>query len=903
MVVPALPKLTSFTLSAIMALLVVGGLVPLSNGAGPAYTPGVAKGYFTRLATDASWTSSYGLPAPPPISDLMDARQIDNIVTGVSGTGVTAEQYWVLNNATGFRASSLVGDVSSGTGNFSYWIIAGGLTTGQHVYNNASSPTINSTTTRTYFGNARTVNILTLTLSISSLYPGVTGTISATLTWDQTTGVLLELYFSVSVTSPIMASGYAHAVVGDTNIFETSYPNCLLLAEPFNLTIARGSTLVSRLYGVSFNNFLDNVTLRSNVYPVLSNNLPNEPSASVTPAAIAVSSTGSQNSSLSVTASLQSNPGLYRVNVTAQSPQGGCRFALVFVTVVGSSTSTDFVLTAQPLALTLPAGSTGYSRLTLTSYNDYTGFVYFNFTGRPAGMLASASPDPVLLPANGVVNATLSISNNGSVNPGIYNVNVTALPPGIGPRHSAILTVTVPGNGVTYLPGVLAGNYVNYTVQTFWYTTVNTLVPSLIAQYANVTSARLDVTNVVGTTVVASLAWRLSNQTATRQSVLSADVNSGLGNLTTWVLAGGLSAGQTIVNEPTAPRVNVTTTRVYVEDRNVNIANFTFTFSETVNGITVNGFGELAWTWDQASGAMLEQYYMETITGAGQLVTGHSDIKAVGTNIPAVKADFTIVASLLHQFVNPGGGATVGMTLTSTNGFAGTIQLSSAQCTDQFCITPSHVTLSSGQKYGMSSLHFSASTATNTPLPPGDYTFTVVATSGGLSHSVTMTFTVLPDFSLEVPVVLVHVNTGASVSASFTVSFGQKFSGPVNITASGPAGLTLALSSVTVTGSSTVRVNISAASGLKPGNYTVTLVAKGGPQTHSGTIMVVVSASPNRSAILGLMPVVFYFVVGTVIAGAAGAAVLLLRRKLPDDRNEIFSQAIRRLRIKTSTKG
>jgi YVTN family beta-propeller protein len=115
------------------------------------------------------------------------------------------------------------------------------------------------------------------------------------------------------------------------------------------------------------------------------------------------------------------------------------------------------------------------------------------------------------------------------------------------------------------------------------------------------------------------------------------------------------------------------------------------------------------------------------VTGLGSPVTNN----LVSYLHPSPTPDFAISSSPSSLTINSGSSGSSAITVTSMNGFTGTVSLSS----------------STGSTLGASSLTISSGGTTSTTLtitnPTGSGTYTVTGTSNTLSHSTTVTVTVL----------------------------------------------------------------------------------------------------------------------------------------------------------------
>src|SRR2546422_285987 len=225
--------------------------------------------------------------------------------------------------------------------------------------------------------------------------------------------------------------------------------------------------------------------------------------------------------------------------------------------------------------------------------------------------------------------------------------------------------------------------------------------------------------------------------------------------------------------------------------------------------------------------------YSLTVTGSsGPQV--HSATIAFKFNQP-VQPDFTIAGSIPSP-VNAGQATTSTITLTSTNGFTGTMALTDNVPAGLSCgaITPNSLTGS-----GTATVSCSSSTASA-------YTLTITGTSGSIIHSTTATFTVV-DFIVSANPSTLALITCISGTSTITISALNGFAGTISLTTTPSTGLTAILSTGTIRGSGTSILTVS--SGVA-GTYTVLVKGTSGSLTKSTTVTVIVGAqaSPIVSA-------------------------------------------------------
>jgi hypothetical protein len=230
-------------------------------------------------------------------------------------------------------------------------------------------------------------------------------------------------------------------------------------------------------------------------------------------------------------------------------------------------------------------------------------------------------------------------------------------------------------------------------------------------------------------------------------------------------------------------------------------------------------------------------------------IAGHRDVAATEcpgasfyATLPAIRADvaariaqaapdFTLAASPSSVSTGQGGTASSTVSVTSANGFTGSVDLSvtglpvGASAT----FTPANVVAP-----GSSQLTVTTSSST----PPGSYSLTITGASGPTTRSTTLTLGVNPppDFTLSVSPSSRSIRRGRNTSYAITVGSQQGFAGAVFLSLDGlPAGATssFAPSSLVAPGSSTLRVTTS--SSATRGTYTLIIRGSSGAISHAVT--------------------------------------------------------------------
>jgi hypothetical protein len=203
--------------------------------------------------------------------------------------------------------------------------------------------------------------------------------------------------------------------------------------------------------------------------------------------------------------------------------------------------------------------------------------------------------------------------------------------------------------------------------------------------------------------------------------------------------------------------------------------------------------------------------------------------------------DFSLSATPSSQTVNGAASTTYTATVTSLNGFSGTVGLTVSGCPSNTTCTlnPTSVTVPPTQNSTLT-----VQTTTNTP--SGSYTLTITGTSGGLIHTTAVTLIVIvPDFSITATPSSQTIAAGGSVSYTAKLSALNGFSGTVALTVSGcPSNTTCTLSTTSVklppSQSSTLAVHTT--STTPGGTYTLMITGTSGSLVHPVSVTLVVKA-------------------------------------------------------------
>ena len=220
-----------------------------------------------------------------------------------------------------------------------------------------------------------------------------------------------------------------------TTIF-TPTPDFSISASPAALTIPAGSSPQSSTITVkSLNSFSDSVALTAM-------SVPTGLTVDVNPISVAVASGGSATSVLKITVPAGVAAGTYKVTLTGTN--GSLSHSAVVTVTVPAPVTPDFSISASPSSLTIRAGSSGSSRITVTSLNGFGGTVSVAASA-PSGWSASLSPSSLTVGSGGSASSTLMVTVPLGTKDGTYTVTVTATSGSLS--HTATVTIKVSSNG------------------------------------------------------------------------------------------------------------------------------------------------------------------------------------------------------------------------------------------------------------------------------------------------------------------------------------------------------------------------------------------------------------------------------------------------------------------------
>jgi hypothetical protein len=230
--------------------LVVILLLSVAQSSFAAYTVGVKPGDWMKYNVTLSWTGTE--PDTSDFGELGEAEYMKGEILSVDGTSVTAKMSMHMTNGSDVE-QTLVGNVATGSGNLTIFIIPSGMQEGDNfpgVMFGDEHLTITNTESKTYCGTSRTVNVYSLTAPPTS---GFSASIAAN--WDQATGVLVGLSMQMSMTGQSMdmkvlateTNMWSSGIFGGFNFSSDPVMNILVPVAAIAL-IAAGATIVALVF-------------------------------------------------------------------------------------------------------------------------------------------------------------------------------------------------------------------------------------------------------------------------------------------------------------------------------------------------------------------------------------------------------------------------------------------------------------------------------------------------------------------------------------------------------------------------------------------------------------------------------------------------------------------------------
>jgi hypothetical protein len=614
-----------------------------------------------------------------------------------------------------------------------------------------------------------------------SLSAGATATSTLTVRAPSQSASYL---ITVSATSGVVS----HSTVVTFNSFDFG------ISTAGSITLQAGSTKSSMVTLSSLNGFTRNLTIILSVSP-------SGPAVSVSPSTVSIAPSRLGNATLTLATSAGLAAGNYSVIVSARG--GGLpHWATVAVRILG------YAVTGSQ-ALAVPGGSSGATTITLSSVNGFTGNVSLAATVSPqaTGLIISISPATINVKPGVPATSTITASSTSATPKGLYVLGVVG---SSGPTVQtfpvtlAVTPITVTLNSVNDFTGVRVTTTGSLSIDSP--SNTFTVSGASTVQAKNATTGSILFSK---TYVVSKLALHdMSPGTVTWRYLLSIALNPSLSSNVALIASGNSSSSTVGVTR----NLDINQDGL-VDQPDVNILQGAFDCSIGQPcydpRADINADGKV----DIFDAATVAFHWMEV------------------DFIP----NYAISVSPMSLTLFPGGSGTATVTVTSINGFSGTVALGTV-------VSPSGVTVNLGSASLSLSVNGTASatvSVSSTGASPGFYSINVTGTSGVLSHSTILTVGVADFIITANPTELAF--PAGPIQSTITITSLGGFQGTITLSTSvSPStGLTASLNPTSVTlvagGSSTslLRVNPTAY-----GAWDVTITATSGALSHSVVVSV-----------------------------------------------------------------
>ncbi|MEO5510080.1 MAG: hypothetical protein ABIV28_06075 [Longimicrobiales bacterium] len=431
-------------------------------------TAGLANQTVTVVVTVTA-PGSFTMTANPATLNIAQGAQATSTIT-IARTGSFTAPVALTANATAAMTVSFNPASVTGTTSVVSITVSAGLAPGTYpvvVNGNATGVAQQSTTISVTVPTAAPTPALSLavlpspiavvagasgnaTLNISRL-GGFTGAVSVTAdaapagltvginptsvaTGASTAAISVSALGSVAagtynITLRANGTGVAEAVV-TVPVTVSAAPGTLGIAvAPTAVSVAAGASANTTLTATRGGSFTGAVALTADAAPA-------GITVAFTPASIAG---GSATSTIAISAASSVAPGTYNVTVRANGTGVTEQSVVIPVTVTAAG---GFTMAIAPTSLSVAAGASGATTLTLTRTNGFTGTVNLTATA-PAGVTVTFTPSAVT-----ALTSTVSVAVAGGTAAGLQNVTIRANATGLA-EQTVALPVTITAGQVT----------------------------------------------------------------------------------------------------------------------------------------------------------------------------------------------------------------------------------------------------------------------------------------------------------------------------------------------------------------------------------------------------------------------------------------------------------------------
>ena len=685
-------------------------------------------------------------------------------------------------------------------------------------------------------GFAGTVNLST------SVYGSVSASLSNTsisLTSDGQANSTLTVTVP-STTPPGLASIYVNGI-GNNGLSHSAYvqlnvtgPDFTLSSSVFFISLNAGQSTNSTLTLSSRGGFSGTIILTTTTFSSLQ--------STVNPFSVTLNATQtSATALLTVTAPLGTPPSTFvEVEVTGTS---GNIVHNLFIEI--SITGPDFSVSTDPGFLSIPQGSTGTTKVSLSSIDNFSGNVTLSASPFYAGSLyltTMLGNSQVKLTAGGSANTTLTIQTATFTPPGSYNVQITATSGALTHYSQVYVSVIGPDFSLSASPSFLVLPQGGSAGSTISLTSIDNLngTATMFVAFSSpiiVSPSSANVTLAANSTSTTTL--KLSVPANTVPGTYYVHMTVYLGSVTHDIFITVQVTGPdfTLFASPASLTIQrgTTGTSTIILD-SLNGFNGTVSIGFSSIGLTVtpasanvtltpSGTASVNVTIQAPMSTPPGSYYLSVNARSG-FITHYSQIY-----IQVIGPDFTIQSNPNFLLIHAGNSAQSTIQLTSLDGFSGNVTLTFNSLVifgGNFTFNPINITLSprivtlGPGSTGSATLNIaSALSATGQ-----NFTIQISATGNNLTHYSFVSVSVIgPTISLSPHPDFLTIPQGGSATSTITATSINGFSGNVTLASTSYAGVTSTTApnsiSLTAGGSANSTLTISVSSGTQSGYYTI----------------------------------------------------------------------------------
>jgi hypothetical protein len=453
-----------------------------------------------------------------------------------------------------------------------------------------------------------------------------------------------------------------------------------------------------------------------------------------------------------------------------------------------------FSLSASPSSLSVVQGSSVSNTITISAQTGFTGVVTLSASDLPSGVTASFNPATATTQsvltlsassaaATGTFAVTITGTSGSSAGDAVISLTVTAQTWTISGTiaNGAGARVTLSGAGNAVATGDASGNYSFSSVLNGTYTVTPSktgYIFSPFSQTVTVNGGNASSVNFSAIAVLPQSGWTLKYVDSQEIScsntgaALSFDGNPATMWHTQWCTASPGPPHEIQINLGTIynltgfaylPRQD-SSDNGKIKQYEFYVSNDAASWALVSSGVLITTPGDKSQKVVMFNATQGQYVRLREITEVNNGPwASMAELNVLGTNLPP---DFLMSANPAAVSAPAGGSATTTITTAAIGGFNNAIGLSASGQPAGVTVTFNPSTLASAGSTSV--MNIAASTGASV----GTYPVTVTASGGGMTHSTTVTLTVLPPFIPQIGWTLKYVdsqeiscsNTGAAMS-------------------------------------------------------------------------------------------------------------------------------------------